>query len=164
MFNLLESICYPPPVEAFARFDRMTLSENLWFCEILRQPHNEPAPRQLLWPEVPTSWIPLDASATLWNQLIRKLGVPEGATKEGLRFEEIDSIEDRAELRKKYDDIHALIIALQMSEKLNMKQRGKPSRTRHSVPFFEQTIDGACGFYSILHALSHGPPASMLGL
>lgn len=91
-----------------------------------------PAPRQSLWPEVPTSWIPLDTSAVLWNQLIRKLGVPEGPTKEGLRFEEIYSLNDnRLELRQHYKNIYALIIAVPISKRLhkrlNKRQRGEAS-------------------------------------
>ncbi|KAF2439695.1 hypothetical protein P171DRAFT_489507 [Karstenula rhodostoma CBS 690.94] len=90
-------------------------------------------PRQSLWPELPTSWIPLDASAVLWNRLIRKLGVPEGATKEGLRFEEMYGVDDnRRELRQEYENIHALIIALPMKARLNERQRVEASDEKRS--------------------------------
>jgi hypothetical protein len=76
-----------------------------------------------LWPEIRTSYIPLDASAALWNQLIRKLGVPDGLAKEGLRFVEIYSINDnRQELRQKYENVYALIFAIPMSTRAKRMQ------------------------------------------
>lgn len=44
-----------------------------------------------------------------------------------LRFETLDSIEDRVKLRKRYKNLHALVVALPMSEKPNKGQRSKSS-------------------------------------
>ncbi|KAJ4351810.1 uncharacterized protein N0V89_007154 [Didymosphaeria variabile] len=100
-----------------------TLAEFFSVRKRLRRSHSTPTPRQVLWPEIPTSYVPLDASATLWTQVIRKLGVPEEVTKQGLRFEEIYSINDnRRELRQEYENIHALVLALPMKGR---KQKSK---------------------------------------
>ncbi|KAK7190516.1 ubiquitin c-terminal hydrolase l3 [Paraphaeosphaeria sporulosa] len=142
MASLLESICYPPPVDLFAKSDHMTLSEYLWFCEILRQPHNRPRRHGF--------------------HSMRPLHIRIGS------FESLEC--PREPERKAFGSRRSTVSRIARSSDENIRTYSHRCDTnewrasaRHLVPFLEQTINGACGFYPILHALSHGPPASMLG-
>ena len=110
-------------------------------------------------------YIPLECNPDLFSQLIHKLGV---STK--LVFQDVISL-DLDMLAFVPRPVLALILVFPTSEAYEKEKALEESTMEdydgkgemEDVIWFKQTINNACGFYGILHAICNGEARNMIG-
>lgn len=110
-------------------------------------------------------YIPLECNPDLFTQLIHKLGVSSN-----LIFQDVLSL-DPDMLAFVPRPVLALILVFPTSEAYEKEKtidesvredyRGRGEM--EDVTWFRQTINNACGFYGILHAICNGEAREMIG-
>lgn len=111
-------------------------------------------------------FIALESNPKVFTDLIRRLGVDPT-----LAFTEIYSLDDPDILAVIPKPVFALILVFPTTPKYK-EHKAKEEATRseytgsgagEDVVWFKQTINNACGFYAILHAVSNGPTKDFIG-
>ena len=111
-------------------------------------------------------FIPLEYNPDLFTQLIHRLGVTSN-----LVFQDVLSL-DCDMLAFIQRPVLALILVFPTSEAYE-KEKAIEESTREvykgrgeteDVTWFKQTINNACGFYGILHAICNGEAREMTGI
>lgn len=106
---------------------------------------------------------PLESDPEVFNGLIRLLGAPSS-----LAFQDVLSLDDPTLLPR---GALALILVFPTSGGYEARKaiEDEPRQSHENregdedVMWFKQTINNACGFYGILHALSNGEARDMIG-
>lgn len=111
-------------------------------------------------------YIPLESNPQLFTELIRKLGVSTA-----ISFQDVLSMNDSALLELIPRPALALVLVFPTSHVYEQyveidEDPRKPyakSGDQEDAIWFKQTINNACGLYSILHAVSNGPARNFIG-
>ncbi|KAG8157776.1 hypothetical protein KVR01_012438 [Diaporthe batatas] len=106
-------------------------------------------------------FLPLESNPDVFNRLIRCLG-----TSHHLEFQDVVSLDDPDLLPH---PALALILVFPTTDRYEEERAREDAAHSHSeadnedIMWFMQTINNACGLYSILHALSNGPARDLVG-
>ena len=111
-------------------------------------------------------WIPLECNPDIFTQLIHQIGVSSNIT-----FQDIFSL-DPDMLSLVTRPVLALILVFPTSETYekekiaeeSLKQDYEGSGEANDCIWFKQTINNACGFYAILHAVCNGDARQMISM
>ena len=110
-------------------------------------------------------WMPLECNPKLFTQLIHELGVSSN-----LAFQDVLSL-DPDMLSFIPRPVLALILVFPTSKRYEAEKAAEESTTQdyegssdgEDCLWFKQTINNACGFYGILHAVCNGDARNMIG-
>lgn len=108
-------------------------------------------------------FLPLESNPDVFNKLIRSLG-----SSHCLEFQDVVSLDDPDLLPH---PALALILVFPTTDRYEDQRAVEDARHSDSegngydegIMWFKQTINNACGLYSILHALSNGPARDLVG-
>lgn len=111
-------------------------------------------------------FIPLESNPTVFTHLIHKLGVSDT-----LAWADVYSLDDPDLLAVVPRPVLALVLVFPTSptyeKQKEVEESTRPDYTGsgadENVMWFMQTINNACGFYGILHAVSNGPARALVG-